>query len=121
MRDFRHGVWQPTGLEHRLAELLAQSAAGTGSLTAVSVRAAIWEGSMAAVHENGGRFITLLADLLPQIEAPDAAALHTAGLALDLVETITQTAPHPQAAPPPRACPCPGKAGSAQSEGSPPR
>ncbi|MFF6914365.1 TetR family transcriptional regulator [Streptomyces sp. NPDC012466] len=121
MRDFRHGAWQPTGLEHRLAELLAQSAAGTGSLTAVSVRAAIWEGSMAAVHENGGRFITLLADLLPQIEAPDAAALHTAGLALDLVETITQTAPHPQAAPPPRACPCPGKAGSAQSEGSPPR
>ncbi len=99
MRDFRHGTWQPTGLEHRLAELLAQSAAGTGSLTAVSVRTAIWEGSMAAIHENGGRFITLLAGLLPQIEKPDAAALHTAGLALDLVETITQTAPHRQAAP----------------------
>ncbi|MCX5528953.1 TetR/AcrR family transcriptional regulator [Streptomyces bobili] len=121
MRDLRHGAWQPTGLEHRLAELLAQSAAGTGSLTAVSVRAAIREGSMAAIHENGGRFITLLAGLLPQIEKPDAAALHSAGLALDLIETITQTAPHPHAAPPPRACPWPSKAGSAQSEGSPPR
>ncbi len=61
MRDFRHGAWQPTGLEHRLAELLARSAAGTGSLSAVSIRAAVWEDSMAAVHENGGRFITLLA------------------------------------------------------------
>ncbi|MFF9691279.1 TetR/AcrR family transcriptional regulator [Streptomyces sp. NPDC014623] len=121
MRDFRHGTWQPTGLEHRLAELLVQSASGTGSLTAVSVRAAIWEGSMAAIHENGGRFITLLAGLLPQIEKPDAAALHTAGLALDLVETITQAAPHRQAALPPRACPCPSKTDSAQSEGSPPR
>ncbi|MGA5292282.1 TetR/AcrR family transcriptional regulator [Streptomyces pseudogriseolus] len=121
MRDFRHGTWQPTGLEHRLAELLAQSAAGTGSLTAVSVRTAIWEGSTAAIHENGGRFITLLADLLPQIEKPDAAALHTAGLALDLVETITQTAPHRHPAPPPRACPCPSKAGSARNEGPPPR
>jgi hypothetical protein len=71
---------------------------------------------MAAIHENGGRFITLLADLLPQIEKPDAAALHTAGLALDLVETITQTAPHRQAAPPPEACPCPTETGSDQSE-----
>ncbi|MFI8166027.1 TetR/AcrR family transcriptional regulator [Streptomyces sp. NPDC085931] len=121
IRDFRHGTWQPTGLEHRLAELLARSAAGTGSLTAVSVRAALWEGSMAAIHDNGGRFLTLLADLLPQIEKPDAAALHTAGLALDLVETITHTAPHRQTAPPAHPCSGPGTAGSAQSEGSPPR
>ncbi|WP_233227492.1 TetR/AcrR family transcriptional regulator [Streptomyces sp. I4(2020)] len=120
MRDFRHGTWQLTGLEHRLAELLAQSAAGTGSLTAVSVRTAIWEGSMAAIHENGGRFITLLADLLPQIEKPDAAALHTAGLALDLVETITQTAPHRHPAPPPESCPCPSEAGGDASERPPP-
>ncbi|WP_308013479.1 TetR/AcrR family transcriptional regulator [Streptomyces beigongshangae] len=119
MRDFRHGVWQPTGLEHRLAELLAQSAAGTGSLSAVSIRAVIREGSMTAVHENGGRFITLLADLLPLVEKPDAAALHTAGLALDLVETVAQAAPHRQAAPPPRACPCPSPAGNHQSETPP--
>ncbi|MFE0469995.1 TetR family transcriptional regulator [Streptomyces sp. NPDC058947] len=115
MRDFRHGVWQPTGLEHRLAELLAQSAAGTGSLSAAGIRAVLWEGSTAAMHENGGRFITLLADLLPLIEKPDATALHTAGGALDLVETITQTAPHRQAAPPPEATPCPSEAGSDQS------
>ncbi|WP_333936765.1 TetR/AcrR family transcriptional regulator [Streptomyces sp. AHA2] len=120
MRDIRHGAWQPTGLEHRLAELLAQSAAGTGSLGAVSVRAAIREGSMAAIHENGGRFITLLADLLPLIEKPGAAALHTAGLALDLVETVTQTAPRPQGAPPPRALPCRSEADSARSEETPP-
>jgi AcrR family transcriptional regulator len=121
MRDLRHGAWQPTGVEHRLAELLAQSAAGTGSLSAVSVRAALWEGSVAAIHENGGRFVTLLADLLPLIGKPDAAALHTAGLALDLVETVTQTAPQRRAAPPPRARPCPDEEGSDQSEGPPPR
>ncbi|MDQ1034810.1 AcrR family transcriptional regulator [Streptomyces sp. V3I8] len=116
MRDFRHGVWQPTGLEHRLAELLAQSAAGTGSLSAVSIRTATWEGSMTAIHENGGRFITLLADLLPLVEKPDAAALHTAGLALDLVETVAQAAPHRQDAPPPRTCSCPSLAGDQHSE-----
>ncbi|WP_314412825.1 TetR/AcrR family transcriptional regulator [Streptomyces kroppenstedtii] len=119
IRDFRHGAWQPTGLEHRLAEHLAQSAAGSGSLSAVSIRAAVWEGSMTAIHENGGRFITLLADLLPLVEKPDPAALHTAGLALDLIETVTQEAPHRQAAPPPGACPCPSMAGNHHS-GIPP-
>jgi AcrR family transcriptional regulator len=121
MRDFRHGAWQPTDVERRLAGLLAQSAAGTGSLSPVGVRAALWEGSMAAIHDNGGRFITLLADLLPLIERPDASALHTAGLALDLVETITQTPPHRNAAPPRRACPCPSEESSDQSEGPPSR
>ncbi|MDT0386180.1 TetR/AcrR family transcriptional regulator [Streptomyces dubilierae] len=121
IRDFRHGAWQPTALEHRLAELLAHSAAGTGSLSAAAIRAALWEGSMAAVHENGGRFITLLADLLPLIEKPDATALHTAGLGLDLVETITQTEPHPRTAPPPRARPCPSRADGDRSEVTPPR
>ncbi|MEV7143842.1 TetR/AcrR family transcriptional regulator [Streptomyces tauricus] len=116
MRDFRHGVWQPTGLEHRLAELLAQSASGTGSLSAVSIRTAVWEGSMTAIHENGGRFITLLADLLPLMEKPDAAALHTVGLALDLVAAVAQAPPQRQAAPPPRACPCPSLPGDHQSE-----
>ncbi|MGW0569831.1 TetR/AcrR family transcriptional regulator [Streptomyces tauricus] len=120
MRDFRHGAWQPTGLEHRLAEHLAQSAAGTGSLSTVSIRTALWEGSMTAIHENGGRFATLLADLLPLVEKPDAAALHTAGLALDLVETITQTAPDRQTASPSRACPGPGLAGNHPSETAPP-
>ncbi|MFC8360734.1 TetR/AcrR family transcriptional regulator [Streptomyces griseorubiginosus] len=120
MRDFRLGAWQPTPLEQRLAELLALSAAGTGSLSAVSIRAALWEGSMTAIHENGGRFVTLVADLLPLVEKPDAAALHTAGLALDLVETVAATAPHRQAAPPSRACPGPSRAGNRQSETAPP-
>nr|WP_302479523.1 TetR/AcrR family transcriptional regulator [Streptomyces sp. 8P21H-1] len=70
---------------------------------------------MTAVHENGGRFITLLADLLPLVEKPDAAALHTAGLALDLVETITQTTPHRIAAPSPGAHFCPSPAGDQQN------
>ncbi|MFF8675309.1 TetR/AcrR family transcriptional regulator [Streptomyces sp. NPDC015242] len=120
MRDLRHGAWRPTPLENRLAETLARSAAGTGSLSAVGIRAALWEGSMTAIHENGGRFITLLGDLLPLVEKPDATALHTAGLALDLVETITQTAPHRQPAPPPEPCPCPSEAGGDPRETPPP-
>jgi AcrR family transcriptional regulator len=66
--------------------------------------------------KNGGRFIGLPADLLLLIEEPGPLALHTAGLAHDLVETITRTAPDRQAAPSSRACPCPGEAGSDQSE-----
>ncbi|MDQ0808366.1 AcrR family transcriptional regulator [Streptomyces sp. B3I7] len=115
MEDFRDGGWKPTGLERRLAELLAQSAAGTGSLSAGGIRAVLWEGSIAAVYENGGRFVTLLGDLLPLVERSDAAALHTAGLALDLVETITQTEPRRQTAFPPSACPCSSQADSAHS------
>ncbi|MFJ9349405.1 TetR/AcrR family transcriptional regulator [Streptomyces sp. NPDC101237] len=120
MGDFRHGAWQPTGLERRLAELLAQSAAGTGSLSAVSIRAALWEGSMAAIYENSGRFITLVADLLPLLEKPDAAGLRTAGLALDFVETVAQTAPHRQVSPPSPECLAPSLAGNHQSETAPP-
>ncbi|MFF7452416.1 MULTISPECIES: TetR family transcriptional regulator [unclassified Streptomyces] len=106
-QDFSEGAWQPTGVERRLAELLAQSAAGTGALDGASVRAAIWEGSMAAIHENGGRFIGLLADLLPLIEGPEPSAQHAAGLAHAFAERITQTAPDQQAGHSSRARPCP--------------
>lgn len=115
-RDFSQGAWQPTGVERRLAERLAQSAAGTGALDGAGVRAAIWEGSMAAIHENGGRFIGLLADLLPLIEGPEPSARHTAGLAHAFAERITQATPDQQAGHSSRACPCPSEASGDQRD-----
>ncbi|MFJ6392445.1 TetR/AcrR family transcriptional regulator [Streptomyces sp. NPDC091972] len=117
----REGAWQPTDLERRLAELLAQSAAGTGSLDAAAVRAAIREGSMTAIRENGGRFVGLLADLLPLIDGPEPSARHAAGLAHDAAGTVAQSAPDRRAAQSPPACPCPGEAGSDQREVPRPR
>ncbi|MER7760791.1 hypothetical protein [Streptomyces sp. NPDC097619] len=73
--DARRGTWTATPLERRIAELLSMAAAGGGLPTVQQVRAALWEGAMTLIQENGGRFAALLADLVTVLEemavAPD--------------------------------------------------
>ncbi|MER6066375.1 hypothetical protein ABT167_35480 [Streptomyces sp. NPDC001792] len=59
-QDAVTGAWAPTALERSLARHLVIGSAGDLQLTAALLRSALWEGSAALAHENGGRFGSLL-------------------------------------------------------------
>ncbi|POX64433.1 hypothetical protein C3492_05155 [Streptomyces sp. Ru62] len=59
-QDAITGEWTPTALERSLARRLVIGSAGDLQLTAGLLRSALWEGSVALAHENGGRFGSLL-------------------------------------------------------------
>ncbi|MFE2341168.1 hypothetical protein ACFXCR_16930 [Streptomyces sp. NPDC059431] len=87
--DLRLGAWTPTPLEQRIAGLLGLSAAGTGTLTSGHVRDALWEGHLTMTQENGARFATVLAHLVPLLDAPERSAHEVAGVAEAAVELLT--------------------------------
>ncbi|MFB7915524.1 hypothetical protein [Streptomyces sp. NPDC056061] len=66
--DLCSGQWAPTGLERRVAGILTLSAAAHGTLTAVGLRNALWEGNLAMTTENGGHFARVLAVLLSLLD-----------------------------------------------------
>lgn len=70
--DLCSGQWTPTGLERRVAGILTISAVAHGTLTAISVRNVLWEGSVAMTQENGGHFARALAALLPFLDGGDS-------------------------------------------------
>ncbi|MFH9089701.1 hypothetical protein [Streptomyces sp. NPDC017673] len=59
-QDAATGKWTPTALEQSLARHIVVGSAGTLQLTPALLRSALWEGSTALAHENGGRFASLL-------------------------------------------------------------
>ncbi|CAM5641742.1 MULTISPECIES: hypothetical protein [Streptomyces] len=59
-QDAAAGKWTPTALEKSLARHIVVGSAGALRLTPALLRSALWEGSTALVHENGGRFGSLL-------------------------------------------------------------
>lgn len=91
----RGGAWTPTPLERRVAGLLTVAAAGDGLLTAERVRAALWEGAVALVQDNGGELAALLADLLPVLTGHEYGAdraRHTDGFLDDVYRFVAATA-----------------------------
>ncbi|MGW1777438.1 hypothetical protein [Streptomyces sp. NPDC002104] len=86
--DLRLGAWTPTPLEQRIAGILGLSPAGTGTLTSGHVRAALWEGHLTMTQENGARFATVLAHLVPLLDDPELSAPDVAGLAGAAVELL---------------------------------
>ncbi|GLX49103.1 hypothetical protein Shyhy01_20530 [Streptomyces hygroscopicus subsp. hygroscopicus] len=66
------GEWTPTALERSLARRLVIGSAGDLQLTPGLLRSALWEGSVALAHENGGRFGSLLALSFSVAESSEA-------------------------------------------------
>ncbi|MCX5197274.1 hypothetical protein OOK31_25810 [Streptomyces sp. NBC_00249] len=83
--------WAPTALELRLCELLLTASAGDGTLTAPRIRAALAEGAMSFITENGGRVAALLASLLPLLAEPGTSPARAAVVdaAYTLLDRIT--------------------------------
>lgn len=69
--------WVPTELERAIAQRLVTASAGDTQLTALRLRCALWEGSLALPHASEGRLANLLAESLRAAEstAPDSWAL----------------------------------------------
>ncbi|MFD6184750.1 hypothetical protein [Streptomyces goshikiensis] len=86
--DFRAGAWFPTPLERRVADILITATAADGMLTAGRIRAALWEGSLTMIEDNGGRFAHVLGDLVPVLDEPELTALDVVDAAGELVAAI---------------------------------
>ncbi|MGI5448407.1 hypothetical protein ACQEVM_22105 [Streptomyces sp. CA-243310] len=69
-RDHASARWAPTALEARVGELLLTASAGDGALTAPRLRAALAEGSMSFLADNGGRLALLLGAVLELLISP---------------------------------------------------
>lgn len=92
LTDLRAGSWHPTPLEVRVAGMLVTSVAGDSLLNSVRIRAALWEGAVTMLHDNGGRFARTLADLVPVLDDPqltDTGVPETAG---ELVAAVAAAA-----------------------------
>lgn len=87
LTDLRLGDWTPTPLERRVADILHLSAA-TGALSSRHVRDALWEGALTMTQENGARFATALALLVPVLEEPAPSAPDVAYAAVELLAAI---------------------------------
>ncbi|MFF8868460.1 hypothetical protein ACF08B_41330 [Streptomyces sp. NPDC015139] len=88
LADLATGGWRPTPLEVRVAALLLTSTAGDGQLTSRRIRAALWEGAVTLVHDNGGRFAQALAGLVPVLDDPQLTAPGLPGTAGELVAAV---------------------------------
>ncbi|MCY0952979.1 hypothetical protein [Streptomyces sp. H27-S2] len=88
MTDFRSGAWTPTPLERRVAGLLITSTAVDGTVTGGRVRTALWEGNLTMIEDNGGRFASVLADLVPVLDEPELTALDVVDAAGELVTAV---------------------------------
>ncbi|MCY0937629.1 hypothetical protein [Streptomyces sp. H34-S4] len=86
--DLRLGAWTPTTLEQRVAGILTVSAAGAGTLTSGHVRRALWEGTLTMTQENGARFATVLAHLVPLLDDPELSAPDVAAAAVELLAAV---------------------------------
>ncbi|WP_392894328.1 hypothetical protein [Streptomyces sp. LN699] len=78
-RDHTSARWAPTALEARIGELLLTASAGDGALTAPRLRAALAEGSMTFLADNGGRLALLLGSVLELLTSPGPAGPGAAG------------------------------------------
>ncbi|MFE2529350.1 hypothetical protein ACFXEL_34580 [Streptomyces sp. NPDC059382] len=78
-RDHVGARWAPTALEARIGELLLTASAGDGALTAPRLRAALTEGSMSFLADNGGRLAQLLGAVLELLISPGPAGPGAAG------------------------------------------
>jgi SAM-dependent methyltransferase len=86
--DLAAGRWSPSELERVLSRQLLISVADDEYLAPTVVRNAFWEGSEAFLRENGGRLATLLADLLPVLEAGGDEAAETSRAVSALLRSI---------------------------------
>ncbi|MFD5885358.1 hypothetical protein ACFWHQ_05125 [Streptomyces sp. NPDC060334] len=97
-RDHASARWAPTALEARIGELLLTASAGDGALTAPRLRAALAEGSMSFLADNGGRLALLLGAVLELLISPGPADPGAAGPAAPEdpydAEHTRQTAAH---------------------------
>ncbi|MER5774375.1 hypothetical protein ABT144_08800 [Streptomyces sp. NPDC002039] len=78
-RDHTSARWTPTALEARIGELLLTASAGDGALTPPRLRAALAEGSMTFLADNGGRLALLLGAVLELLISPGPADPGAAG------------------------------------------
>ncbi|MFE7131361.1 hypothetical protein ACFVIM_10915 [Streptomyces sp. NPDC057638] len=87
--DLDKGVWSPTALEARVADMLVTATAADGMLTSRRLRAGLWEGSVTMLSANGGRFAQVLASLVAVLDDPDFSAFDLLDTAGELVMAIT--------------------------------
>ncbi|MFE4637716.1 hypothetical protein ACFRJ1_30670 [Streptomyces sp. NPDC056773] len=90
MTDYRSGEWTPTPLEQRVAGFLLTSTAADGMVTGGRVRAALWEGNLTMIQDNGGRFASVLADLAPVLDEPELTSLDVVDAAGELVTAVAE-------------------------------